>query len=153
VRTLSFFSPLFFDLSGVVLTIACDGVMRSAANLFSRVSVAQSFGPTGMDFLMVYAGFFIYLNRLPPWVIWLYYISPFSYAYSGSSINELGGVAFGRWSVGEDACVYVCVSICLCVCVCVCMCVCLFACVCLCVCTYINVCIVCFVFLFFSLGM
>jgi len=85
---------VYLILMGVVLTISCDGIMRSFANLFSRVSVAQSFGPTGMDFLMVYAGFFVLPTNIPPWVIWLYYISPFAYAYGGSSINELGGVPF-----------------------------------------------------------
>ena len=51
--------------------------------------VANALGGLSLVLLIVTSGFVIVRTSIPPWMIWAYYISPFSYGLRSLVINEM----------------------------------------------------------------
>jgi ABC-type multidrug transport system permease subunit len=43
---------------------------------------------------MLFGGLYINVGNIPPWFVWIYYISMFHYGYEALIINEFQGVTF-----------------------------------------------------------
>ena len=50
---------------------------------------AQGFGFLPVVFGMLFAGFYVSYENIPPWWIWAYWGLPMRYAYEGLAVNEI----------------------------------------------------------------
>lgn len=59
-------------------------------SIFSHVGVATLFSSIWNLFNLVFAGFFINLNKIPAVLKWLHWIAPLSYTLEAMTVNEVG---------------------------------------------------------------
>eukprot|EP01088_Endostelium_zonatum_P016480 TRINITY_DN446_c0_g2_i1.p1 TRINITY_DN446_c0_g2~~TRINITY_DN446_c0_g2_i1.p1 ORF type:complete len:1646 (+),score=328.09 TRINITY_DN446_c0_g2_i1:46-4983(+) len=62
--------------------------------IFSSLDTATTLATSGMCVLFLMSGFTIPVDSIRPYFVWLYWISPFHYAWEGLMINELQGQEF-----------------------------------------------------------
>ena len=81
----------FFLLVTLFLTLTMNSFCRFVASTSRTFAVANAAAPSVIALMILFAGFIIQEQSIPPWFIWLYYLSPFRYAYEALTINELAG--------------------------------------------------------------
>eukprot|EP01088_Endostelium_zonatum_P016476 TRINITY_DN446_c0_g1_i1.p1 TRINITY_DN446_c0_g1~~TRINITY_DN446_c0_g1_i1.p1 ORF type:complete len:1655 (+),score=459.85 TRINITY_DN446_c0_g1_i1:79-5043(+) len=81
-----FFLFLLFIMSHLFST-----AFKFIGIVFSSLNTATTLATTGMCVLFLMSGFTIPVDSIRPYFIWLYWISPFHYAWEGLMINELNG--------------------------------------------------------------
>jgi ABC-type multidrug transport system ATPase subunit len=85
----------FFFLLIMNVTCLCSQAMGMfIASAVPTQQVAFAIGPLLITSLMIFAGFYINVGSIPPWFIWVYWISFFHYGFEALIINEFRGVIF-----------------------------------------------------------
>ncbi|CAM8960284.1 hypothetical protein QQ045_005472 [Rhodiola kirilowii] len=67
------------------------GLFRLMGSMGRHMIVANTFGSFAMLVVMALGGFIITRDRIPPWWIWGFWLSPLMYAQNGASANEFLG--------------------------------------------------------------
>ena len=86
---------IFFLLVTLFLTLTMNSFCRFVAAASRTFAVANAAAPSVIALMILFAGFIIQEQSIPPWFMWLYYLSPFHYAYEALTINELAGDGAG----------------------------------------------------------
>ncbi|KAL0337421.1 UNVERIFIED_CONTAM: ABC transporter G family member 32 [Sesamum calycinum] len=84
---------LFFFLHQMSL-----GLFRLIGSLGRNMIVANTFGSFAMLIIMALGGYIISRDRIPPWWIWGFWISPLMYAQDAASVNEFLGHSWDKKS-------------------------------------------------------
>jgi ABC-type multidrug transport system permease subunit len=58
---------------------------------FRTVALANSVAFVTILLLLIFAGFYMELDQLPPWCAWLKYLSYLYWGFSGMLVNEFSG--------------------------------------------------------------
>lgn len=82
----------FFLFVNLALSLAMNAYCRFVASASRDFQAANAIAPAGIALMILFAGYIIQGRSIPPWFIWLYWISPFRYAYEAMTINELVGL-------------------------------------------------------------
>lgn len=82
----------FFLFVNIALSLAMNAYCRFVASASRDFQMANAIAPGGIALMILFAGYIIQGNSIPPWFIWLYWLSPFRYAYEAMTINELSGL-------------------------------------------------------------
>lgn len=94
----------FFTYLTILFTF--NGAMNSTFRAFSILSptltIAQLIAPVFVSIMMVFGGFLITLNNIPNFLIWLYYLSPFSWVHHALSLNECYTEIYTTSFIGEE---------------------------------------------------
>mmetsp|Transcript_21709 Transcript_21709/g.32220 ORF Transcript_21709/g.32220 Transcript_21709/m.32220 type:complete len:1460 (+) Transcript_21709:30-4409(+) len=85
---------IFFLLVNIALSLAMNAYCRFCACASRNFAVANASAPGGIALMILFAGYIIQEASIPPWFIWIYWLSPFHYAYEAMTINQLVGERF-----------------------------------------------------------
>ncbi|KAL0333913.1 UNVERIFIED_CONTAM: ABC transporter G family member 32 [Sesamum angustifolium] len=88
---------LFFFLHQMSL-----GLFRLIGSLGRNMIVANTFGSFAMLIIMALGGYIISRDRIPPWWIWGFWISPLMYAQDAASVNEFLGHSWDKASADNS---------------------------------------------------
>ncbi|GJQ11298.1 hypothetical protein GpartN1_g3089.t1 [Galdieria partita] len=83
---------LFFIFIYWILDLVMSAQTRLIAVGTPVVEVATALSPAIVITNIVFAGFILPRGSIPPWWIWLYYLSPFHYTFVSSMINQFDGL-------------------------------------------------------------
>jgi uncharacterized membrane protein YbhN (UPF0104 family) len=64
------------------------GLFRLVSAVGRILVLTQSFGACCIVILLALGGFIVSRANIPPWWIWGYWLSPFTYALNALSVNE-----------------------------------------------------------------
>ncbi|KAL7721514.1 ABC transporter [Entamoeba marina] len=83
----------FFVFLVTIILVACvaQAFFFLIGSLSPNVVVAQILLPLFLIVLMIFTGFFIKKNDIPPYWIWAYYLSFFRYTFNILTINQFAG--------------------------------------------------------------
>jgi ABC-type multidrug transport system permease subunit len=91
-------APFFFFFAvNLAMIFLFDGVVGVTAFLANDVTTAFGMGNFYEAISIFMSGIFIPYPLIPPFWVWLYYITPFSYAYSAAAINEFENTENEFW--------------------------------------------------------
>jgi len=92
-------STYFFFFFGMNLAMIFlfDGVVGVTAYFANDVTTAFGMGNFYEAIAIFMSGIFIPYPLIPPFWVWLYWITPFSYAYAACAINEFEGTPNEFW--------------------------------------------------------
>jgi hypothetical protein len=62
--------------------------------MFNDIAIALAVMPAILLPLMVFSGFFVNTNSIPPYFTWIQYLSPMRYGFIALSTNEFTGLTF-----------------------------------------------------------
>lgn len=98
----------YFIFAGtlVLLDIVGTALGMCFATIFPSLPVALAASPMIMLPLMLFSGFFLNANSIPPYFEWFSYLSPIKYAFMILARNELAGLEFCKADVHDPACIY-----------------------------------------------
>ncbi|KXZ56662.1 hypothetical protein GPECTOR_1g597 [Gonium pectorale] len=82
----------WFALTMVLMDTCGAGLGIFVSCLFNDLSVALSVMPMFLLPLMVFSGFFVNSNTIPPYFSWIQYISPMHYGFIALAKNEFSGL-------------------------------------------------------------
>eukprot|EP00013_Stygamoeba_regulata_P024380 CAMPEP_0177644642 /NCGR_PEP_ID=MMETSP0447-20121125/8799_1 /TAXON_ID=0 /ORGANISM="Stygamoeba regulata, Strain BSH-02190019" /LENGTH=1447 /DNA_ID=CAMNT_0019147021 /DNA_START=201 /DNA_END=4544 /DNA_ORIENTATION=+ len=85
---------IFYLLVNFLLTLAMNAYCRFCACASRNFQGANAAAPAGIALTLLFSGYIIQANNIPPWFIWIYWISPLRYAYEALSLNELVGETY-----------------------------------------------------------
>ncbi|KAL6064490.1 ABC2 type transporter superfamily protein, variant 2 [Balamuthia mandrillaris] len=83
---------LFFVLLMFTTAVTTSNLIRFIALLCPTDIIANTFAPAVNLVLLLFCGFLIYSDSIPPWFIWIYWIDHLRYAYEALIINEFNGL-------------------------------------------------------------
>jgi ATP-binding cassette subfamily G (WHITE) protein 2 (SNQ2) len=83
---------LFFIFVYWILDLVMSAQTRLIAVGTPAVEVATAISPAVVITNVVFAGFILPRGSIPPWWIWLYYLSPFHYTFVSAMINQFDGL-------------------------------------------------------------
>ncbi|KAL0427048.1 UNVERIFIED_CONTAM: ABC transporter G family member 32 [Sesamum latifolium] len=78
------------------------GLFRLMGSLGRNMIVANTFGSFAMLIVMALGGYIISRDRIPPWWIWGFWISPLMYAQDAASVNEFLGHSWDKASADNS---------------------------------------------------
>ncbi|XP_011078340.1 ABC transporter G family member 32 [Sesamum indicum] len=78
------------------------GLFRLMGSLGRNMIVANTFGSFAMLIVMALGGYIISRDRIPPWWIWGFWISPLMYAQDAASVNEFLGHSWDKTSADNS---------------------------------------------------
>ncbi|EGR30734.1 hypothetical protein IMG5_124460 [Ichthyophthirius multifiliis] len=78
----------------VVLSLAGNGLGLMIGSIFTNNTVVTAISPMLLYSFALFAGFYINLSKMPSWISWIQYISPFRYSLNALMINQLNGLVF-----------------------------------------------------------
>lgn len=83
-----------YSLINIILanTAQALGLVLSASTPNQNITLAIA--PLLTTFLMLFGGFYVNSANIPPWFIWIHYISLFKYAYEALIVNEFQNLPF-----------------------------------------------------------
>ncbi|VDD82887.1 unnamed protein product [Mesocestoides corti] len=84
----------FFELILTLGTISASAAAMAVSASVTLFSIANVIISILFVFMMVFGGFLINLNSMPPWLSWLRYFSIFHYTFGGLLVNELTNLEF-----------------------------------------------------------
>lgn len=79
-----------------VLHQMSTGLFRLIGSLGRHMIVSNTFGSFAMLVVMTLGGYIISRDRIPPWWIWGFWVSPLSYAQIAASVNEFLGHSWDK---------------------------------------------------------
>ena len=89
-------SWFFFLLIMLMVNLSVGAIFRTIAYTVSNPDVAMNLaGPTTAIFLL-FGGFLVTADKIPNFFIWLYYLSPFSWAVRSGALNEFHSDRYPR---------------------------------------------------------
>jgi ABC-type multidrug transport system ATPase subunit/ABC-type multidrug transport system permease subunit len=83
-----------FLLIVICLALIAQSLGALLGSLAPSLEAAMALGPVILTLLMLFAGFYIKVDNIPPWFIWIYWISLFHFGYEGLVLNEFAGQKF-----------------------------------------------------------
>lgn len=88
----------YFTFVLVLFCTATNGsnMFRTLGNVSEDNTMALAYGATSLLVLMLLNGFSITFDTIPPWWIWAYWITPFSYSLRAMVINEFTSPAWSE---------------------------------------------------------
>jgi ABC-type transport system involved in multi-copper enzyme maturation permease subunit len=84
----------FFLLILLVNCAAAQSMGMLIASIVPTQQIAFAVAPLLITSLMIFAGFYINVGSIPPWFIWVYWISFFHYGFEALMLNEFSGTTF-----------------------------------------------------------
>jgi len=83
-------APAFFTflVIVIVLSITAQSMGMLIAAVAPSMEVAQAITPVIMTLFMLFGGFYLNVDNIPPWFIWIYWISIFHFGLEAFVINE-----------------------------------------------------------------
>lgn len=78
----------------IVSNLASQSLGMLLACIAPTSDVALALAPILTTILMLFAGLYLNISSIPNYLIWIYYISMFHYAYEALILNEFQGVTF-----------------------------------------------------------
>lgn len=84
-RFFTFMVTLFFT------NMCMNGFFRFFGAITSSFFIATQITGVLLVCMQSYTGYTIYYNEMHPWLFWIYYISPMTYAYKTILVNEMSG--------------------------------------------------------------
>ncbi|KAL0345245.1 UNVERIFIED_CONTAM: ABC transporter G family member 32 [Sesamum radiatum] len=78
------------------------GLFRLIGFIGRNMIVANTFGSFAMLIVMALGGYIISRDRIPPWWIWGFWISPLMYAQDAASVNEFLGHSWDKASADNS---------------------------------------------------
>ena len=85
----NFGAYVYFILMMLTNGTIAQAVCQLMAFTMPTREFAQGFGFLPVVFGMLFAGFYVSYDNIPPWWIWAYWILPMRYAYEGLAVNEI----------------------------------------------------------------
>lgn len=86
----------FFTFLLITVFISCTA--QSLGMLIAAISpsmeAAQAMAPVVITMFMLFGGFYIKVSNIPPWFIWIYWMSMFHFGYEAYTINEFRGTKY-----------------------------------------------------------
>lgn len=96
----------WFSLIMVLMDNCGASIGMFVSCLFSDIATALAVMPMILMPLMVFSGFFVNSSTIPPYFIWISYISPMRYGFIALAINEFTGLTIdcepGQCAPGYD---------------------------------------------------
>lgn len=87
--------PFFFFLFIIILVnLVAQGLGIAISTLMPSIQVAMALSPILTTVLMIFGGFYLNASTVPPYFIWIYYISFFRYGFEALIVNEFTGRTF-----------------------------------------------------------
>ncbi|KAL0477703.1 ATP-binding cassette, subfamily G [Acrasis kona] len=86
-----------FFMHLLITEVACQSMQSVGmlmSYLFSNMGVAMAILPIANTTMMIFAGFYINVGSIPPWFIWIYWITPMHYGFEALVLNEFYGTTF-----------------------------------------------------------
>ena len=80
---------IYFILVLLVNGTCAQAICQLMAFIMPTREFAQGFGFLPVVFGMLFAGFYVSYENIPPWWIWAYWGLPMRYAYEGLAVNEI----------------------------------------------------------------
>jgi len=90
-------SFLFFCLVNLSVIFIMDSIIYIAALLSPNVDVAFAIGNLHQALAILFCGVFIPVYSMPKVFAWIYFVSPFSYAYGAVAINQFANTPDSWW--------------------------------------------------------
>lgn len=87
----SFFIFFAFNCLTVIYAVAMGLFIGS---LSAKLAIVQAITPALNVIFILFAGFLLPLNNIPPWFIWLHWLSYNTYVFAALAINEFSGRVF-----------------------------------------------------------
>jgi len=86
----------FFIFMGILveLNILGQGFGILVGTSMPTQQVAMAIHPVLITIMLLFGGFYVNESNIPDWLIWLFYISPFKYAFEALMLNEFTGETF-----------------------------------------------------------
>jgi len=91
---------VIFIITILAVNMAMSVFFRSLAYLADREEEAEAMSGPSVSVFMLFGGFLIARPKIPDWFIWLYWLSPFSWAGRGCTINEFHDARYDE--INED---------------------------------------------------
>ena len=88
---------IFFLLTNIVLIFLFDGVVGAVVFLANDITTAFGIGNTYEAVAIFMSGIFIQGTQIPAYWIWLYYLSPFNYAFAAVAVNQFADSDDAWW--------------------------------------------------------
>jgi len=87
-------AEVFFILCGIMVLTANVAVSLGymISCLFADLSIALSVAPAFIIPFMLFAGFYINLDSVPIFFVWLQYLSYFKYSFEAAAINQFSRI-------------------------------------------------------------
>ena len=85
-----------FLLIVLLVNMSMGGFFRFLGAAAPNLVIASALGGITLLFLLLTSGFTLPPANIPPWIIWIYWISPFAYGFRGLAINEF---LSAKWAV------------------------------------------------------
>jgi ABC-type multidrug transport system ATPase subunit/ABC-type multidrug transport system permease subunit len=82
---------IFFIVILITLSMANTSVIRFAAIISSTSAGANALASLVVFVEAIFCGFMAKPSDIPPWLVWLYWANPASYAFGSAMVNEFSG--------------------------------------------------------------
>ncbi|KAL6062120.1 ABC2 type transporter superfamily protein [Balamuthia mandrillaris] len=83
---------LFFILAMFITAATTSNLVRFIALLCPTDVIANTFAPAFNLILLLFCGFLIHQDSIPPWLIWIYWINHMRYGFEAIMLNEFNGL-------------------------------------------------------------
>jgi ABC-type multidrug transport system ATPase subunit/ABC-type multidrug transport system permease subunit len=78
----------------IVVIFAAQSFGQLISAIAPRPEIALAITPVITTLLMLFGGFYMNVNNIPPYVIWIYWISFFHFGFEALVLNEFRGLTF-----------------------------------------------------------
>ena len=85
---------LFFVFVLCIIAVSTAGMFRAISYAVPTMELGQVLIGPAIGILVIFCGIPITRTNIPPWFIWVYYLSPFSWSIRSLAINEYTGDAY-----------------------------------------------------------
>lgn len=82
----------YFYLALTVFSVVMSNYVRVFGYAFADLNSAQGACSGLMILLVFFSGYLLPRGSIPPYFIWIHYLSPFKYVFEGLAINEFEGL-------------------------------------------------------------
>jgi len=83
-----------FIFLNVVIAITAQSMGIFLGTFAPSAEFAMAVAPLSITMLMLFGGLYLNVNSIPPWFIWIYFLSFFHYGYEALILNEFQGATF-----------------------------------------------------------
>eukprot|EP01096_Ripella_sp_DP13-Kostka_P012991 TRINITY_DN553_c0_g1_i1.p1 TRINITY_DN553_c0_g1~~TRINITY_DN553_c0_g1_i1.p1 ORF type:complete len:670 (+),score=256.24 TRINITY_DN553_c0_g1_i1:194-2203(+) len=101
-NTFTHYSIFLIEYSLIVVTMICYALAMGAFS--PNVEAALGMSAIVFTIMLLFNGFFLLAESIPPWWIWANWISPYKYAFFVTLNNEFHNKIFDPCEDGEDSC-------------------------------------------------
>lgn len=78
----------------IILNISFASFLRAVATFVPTPGIGQAITGICASAAMIYSGFVVVRSAMPPWFVWIYYLSPIAWAYRAAVITIFSSKAF-----------------------------------------------------------